>query len=85
VCRIAHGTKQGDHICASFETEEEPLAIAAGHMADRLRRGERCLYVSESAAGLERFREVLEALGVDTGARAPRVEQLESRPRRPQR
>jgi two-component system, chemotaxis family, sensor kinase Cph1 len=68
MCRMANGVKQGDHICALFQTEEEQLSIAAGYVADGLRRGERCLYVTESAAGLERFREVLEALGVDTAA-----------------
>jgi hypothetical protein len=65
---MANGVKQGDHICALFETEEEQLAIAAGYVADGLRRGERCLYVTASTAGLQRFREVLEALGVDTAA-----------------
>lgn len=69
---MVNGVRQGDHICALFETEEEQLAIAAGYVADGLRRGERCLYVAASTPALKRFRDVLEALGFDTASAVKR-------------
>jgi DcmR-like sensory protein len=60
--------KQGDHICALYETEEEQITIASDYLADGLRRGERCLYVAESRAALERFHAALTRLGIDVPA-----------------
>jgi len=57
--------RQGDHICALYETESERVAIATEYIADGLRRGERCFYVAESAAGLARLRGALVRLGLD--------------------
>ena len=37
--------KQGDHICALFDTPEEQLAIAIDYIRAGLKRGERCLYI----------------------------------------
>lgn len=58
----------GGHICGLFETEAEQLGIASGYVAEGLRRGERCLYAAASPAALTRFRAVLDARGVDSGA-----------------
>jgi hypothetical protein len=35
--------RQGEHICAVYDTEAEQLAIAAEYLADGLRAGERVL------------------------------------------
>ena len=52
--------RQGEHICALYETESEQLAVAAEYVTDALRLGARALYVAEDDAALDRFRTVLE-------------------------
>jgi hypothetical protein len=61
-----NGFKQGDHVCAFYDTEEEQLAVATEYVADGLRRGERCLYVADSLAAIGRFCGRLDAIGIDS-------------------
>jgi hypothetical protein len=60
--------RQGEHICALFETEVEQVTMAAEYLADGLRRGERAFYVGRSADALDRFRDALRACGIDVDA-----------------
>jgi hypothetical protein len=69
--------RQGDHICSIYDTEEEQLATAAAYLADGFRRGDRCLYVADSAAAMQRLRTALSACGVDAGAQIERGALLE--------
>ena len=55
--------RQGEHICALYDGEDEQIAIAAEYRADGLRAGQRCFYVAQSAAALTRFGAAL----IDTG------------------
>jgi hypothetical protein len=64
--------KQGEHICCLYNTEAEQLAVAAEYLADGLREGERCLYVGQSRAAVQRFRTALGNVGID-GAEAART------------
>lgn len=57
--------RQGEHICALYDGEDEQIAIAVDYLADGLRRGERCLYVAQSRAALTRFCGALTEDGVD--------------------
>ena len=70
--------RQGDHICALYETEDEQLAIATEYLADGLRRGERCFYVAASRAALSRFRAALIAIGIDAQAMVKRRALIEA-------
>ena len=63
--------RQGDHICAVYETEAEQLRGAARYLADGLRAGERVLYVTDCDEGIGRFRAALAAIGIEA---APFVE-----------
>ena len=62
---MAHPFSQGDHICAVYETDDDYFAITADYVSDGLRRGERCLYVPQSIAGLARFHIALAGSGID--------------------
>jgi hypothetical protein len=64
--------RQGEHICAVYDTEPEQLAIAAEYLADGLRAGERVLYGGASVAALARFRVALGACGIDVAAETRR-------------
>jgi hypothetical protein len=57
--------RQGEHICALYETEAEQLAVAAEYLADGLRAGERAFYVAGSEAALTRFRAALNKEGIN--------------------
>lgn len=57
--------KQGDHICALYESEHQQLSIAAAYVADGLTHAERCYYVGHSHLALARFRESLAREGID--------------------
>jgi hypothetical protein len=57
--------KQGDHICALYESEHEQLTTAAAYIADGLAHAERCYYVGQSLTALARFRESLAREGTD--------------------
>ena len=57
--------RQGDHICALYDTEEERVAVAAEYVVDGLRRGERCYYVAESREAIDRLRGALRRAGID--------------------
>jgi MEDS: MEthanogen/methylotroph, DcmR Sensory domain len=57
--------KQGDHICALYESEHEQLSTAAAYVADGLTHAERCYYVGQSQQALTRFRESLSREGID--------------------
>ena len=57
--------RQGEHICALYDGEDEQIAIAVEYLADGLRLGERCFYVAQSAAALTRFRAALKQAGID--------------------
>ena len=63
--RVANVYKQGEHICSLYDTEAEQLAAAAEYLSDGLRRAERCIYVAQSAAALQRFRAALDGVGID--------------------
>jgi hypothetical protein len=65
---MANLFRQGEHICAVFETEEQYLAIAAEYVADGLSTGEQVLYVCQSDAAVERFHVALEKTGIDVDA-----------------
>jgi len=52
--------RQGEHICALYDSEEEQLATAAEYLIDGIRSGARVLYVAEDAAALARFHDVLD-------------------------
>jgi len=60
--------KQGDHICAIYDTEEEQLAVAAEFVAAALGAGERAVYVGASPAALSRFDDALDEEGIDAAA-----------------
>jgi len=62
---MSHGFRQGEHICAIYETEEEQLAAAAAYLADGICHGQRCLYIGANGEALLRFRTALGALGLD--------------------
>lgn len=68
---MAHAFRQGDHICSICDTEEEQLRTAAAYLVDGLRRGERCVYIGETPAELQRFDAALQAAGHDA---APLIE-----------
>ena len=44
---MGNAFRQGEHICALYQTEEEQIAVAAEYLADGLRAGERVFYVAE--------------------------------------
>ena len=62
---MANAFRQGEHICALYQTEEEQIAVAADYLADGLRAGERVFYVAESDAALTRFRAALNRQGIN--------------------
>jgi hypothetical protein len=64
--------RHGDHVCSIHATEEEQLTVAAGFIADGIGRGDRGVYVAESAETILRFRAALGATGLDAGALAAR-------------
>jgi MEDS: MEthanogen/methylotroph, DcmR Sensory domain len=66
--RMAHGFRQGEHICSLYDTEEEQLATAAAYLADGLSRGERGLYIGADRNAVLRFRTALGAVGLDAAA-----------------
>ena len=49
---MANSYRQGEHIYAVYETEDEHLATAAEYLAEGLRAGERVFYVAESPAAV---------------------------------
>ena len=57
--------RQGEHICAIYETQDEQRAVAAEYLAEGLRRGERCYYVADSPGALRKLRDALRDLGID--------------------
>ena len=62
---MAHGFRQGEHICAIYDTEDEQLATAAAYLADGIRHGQRCLYIGANRDAVLRFRTALGANGLD--------------------
>jgi len=64
-CPMPNAFKQGDHICALYESEHEQLSTAAAYVADGLAHAERCYYVGQSPQALPRFRESLAREGID--------------------
>lgn len=62
---MAHAFRQGDHICSISDTEEQQLITAATYLTDGIERGERCVYVAETRAVLQRFDVALQATGLD--------------------
>ena len=75
---MANSYRQGEHICAVYETENEQLATAAEYLADGLRAGERVFYVAESPAAVKRFRAALTRCGVNAAAKAKQGALVES-------
>lgn len=69
---MAHGFRQGEHICSLYDTEEEQLAAAAAYLADGIRCGERALYIGAHRDAVLRFRTALGAAGLDAAALAGR-------------
>jgi hypothetical protein len=65
---MAHGFRQGEHICSLYDTEEEQLATAAAYLADGISLGERALYIGANRDAVRRFRAALGAAGLDAGA-----------------
>ena len=65
---MAPAFRLSDHICALYETEREQLATATAYVVEGLRAGERCFYVADSPAALERFRMSLAIVGVNAEA-----------------
>lgn len=61
---MGNSFRQGEHICALYETEAEQLAVAAEYLAAGLRAGERAFYVADSDAALSRFRAALNREGI---------------------
>jgi hypothetical protein len=55
----------GDHICVLYETEDERLRIAAEYIAEGLRSGERCIYVSHSSDTVPGFHHHLRQAGIN--------------------
>ena len=62
---MAHGFRQGEHICAIDDTREEQLATAAAYLADGIWHGQRCVYIGASRDEVLRFRAALDANGLD--------------------
>jgi hypothetical protein len=75
---MANLFRQGEHICAVFDTEEQYLAIAAEYVADGLLSGEQVLYVCQSDAAVHAFRAVLRNLGINVEAVRKRGALVES-------
>jgi hypothetical protein len=61
---MGNAFRQGEHICALYETEAEQLGVAAEYLADGLRARERAFYVADGAA-LRRFRAALNREGIN--------------------
>ena len=57
--------RQGEHICALYDSPEEQRSVAAEYLADGLRIRQRCFYVAESVEALLQFRRVLGSAGID--------------------
>jgi len=57
--------RQGQHICAIYHSPDEQRDVAVAYLAEGLRKNERCLYVAEDDAALDRFRERLDAAGAN--------------------
>ena len=70
--RMAHGFRQGEHICSLYDTEEEQLATAAAYLADGIWHGEQGLYIGANRDAVRRFRAALDATGLDAAALAER-------------
>jgi hypothetical protein len=75
---MANLFRQGEHICAVFETEEQHLAIAAEYVADGLLSGEQVLYVCQSDAAVQRFHAALREIGINIEAMRKRGALIES-------
>ena len=75
---MANLFRQGEHICAVFDTEEQYLAIAAEYVADGLLSGEQVLYVCQSDAAVHAFRAALRNLGINVEAVRKRGALIES-------
>jgi hypothetical protein len=60
--------RQGQHICAVYDTAEEQVAVAVAYVADGLAKHERCLYVADSGNALDWFRAELRKGGLDADA-----------------
>jgi len=56
--------QQGDHVCVLYETEDERVRTAAEYIAEGLKRGERCVYLSHSSDTLPRFHQHLKEAGI---------------------
>lgn len=57
--------RQGDHICVTYETAAQQIAVAVEYVAEGLGRNERCLYAACSVEELDRFRQALNNRGID--------------------
>ena len=67
-----NGFKRGDHVCVLYDSDAEQLRVAAAYVAEGLSRGERCLYVADSRAALDRFCHALDDAGADALAAVDR-------------
>src|SRR5687767_13742760 len=76
--RMPNEFRQGDHICALYETEQEQLQMSAAYVRDGLRRGEQCFYVGSSPASLKLFDAALKRVGIDAGAMMTRGALIEA-------
>ena len=70
--RMAHGFRQGEHICSLYDTEEEQVAAAAAYLADGIWCGERSVYIAANRDAVLRFRIALGAAGLDAAVLAER-------------
>ena len=59
------GFQQGQHVCSLYHSREEQQRVALAYVAEGLRKNERCLYVADTDAALDQFREQLGATGAD--------------------
>jgi hypothetical protein len=62
---MAQRFRQGEHICALYDTELEQMTTAAAYLADGVWHGQRCLYICANRDAVLRFRRALGAHGLD--------------------
>ena len=59
--------RQGDHVCAIYDSPREQLRSVARYVRAGLKQGERCLYIADDRA-MHLVRDALAAEGVDVAA-----------------
>lgn len=65
--RVVTGIVPGDHVCASFGSDQEHRAIAGRYARQAIRRSERFLYLAHATSDTT-IRVLLEAEGIDVDA-----------------